>query len=113
MLRVLERNGMNGTPKKKLFLGESSEDDSDEEMDQDDDSEDEDEDSAAFVPATDVEVERIAKRWKLTPALQNLRYRALPADFKGRSWDISAWSEEELKEEREREKAIMKGFASN
>ena len=41
MLRVLERNGMNGTPKKKLFLGESSgSDDGDEDMS---DEEDEDE----------------------------------------------------------------------
>ena len=108
MLRVLERNGMNGTPKKKLFLGESSgSDDGDEDMS---DEEDEDGDES-FEPATDKDVERIGKKWKLTPAMQALRDRAVPVDFvKGRDWDISAWPAHELEAEKEKQRAIMEGF---
>ncbi|VDB95566.1 unnamed protein product [Peniophora sp. CBMAI 1063] len=110
MLRVLERNGMNGTPKKKLFLGENSgEDDEDEDM-EDEDEEDDDEDEG-FEPATDKDVTRIAKQWKMTPALQTLRARAVPVDFvKGRSWDISSWPAHELAAEKAKQQAIMDGF---
>ena len=75
------------------------------------DEEDDDEDDEEFEPATDDDVKRIAKEWKLTPALQALRDRAVPVDFvKGRDWDISAWPAHELEAEKEKQRAIMEGF---
>ncbi|KAK7052637.1 hypothetical protein R3P38DRAFT_3172944 [Favolaschia claudopus] len=44
MLRVLERDGMDGTPKKKLFLGESADLDDEDDGDDEDSTEDSDND---------------------------------------------------------------------
>ena len=73
----------------------------------------EDEEDEPFIPATDADVTRIAKKWKLTPALQALRNLARPLDIRGREWDITLWRPRELAAEKAKFAGALDGFDSD
>ncbi|KAJ7080592.1 hypothetical protein B0H15DRAFT_856498 [Mycena belliarum] len=117
MLRVLERNDMDGTVKEKLFYGKSA--DSDEESDEDSDNESDNEagestskrkSSADARPAKkprktsadDADVRAEAKAWKASAAMKALREAHGPVEHGGRPWDITKWSPAALAAERAR-----------
>ncbi|KAJ7630401.1 hypothetical protein FB45DRAFT_915395 [Roridomyces roridus] len=99
MLRVLERNDMDGTVKEKLFLGKSA------------DSEEEEEEEEEELPkkkkksrqsADDDDVKDAAKEWKASKAMKTLREVAGPIEHGGRPWDITKWSKAALEKEKAR-----------
>ncbi|KAF7378164.1 hypothetical protein MSAN_00240900 [Mycena sanguinolenta] len=101
MLRVLARNGMDGTPKKKLFLGKSS--DSDNEEEEGDDDEDESSPSKKQPSsADDADVRAVAKAWKASAAMKALREAYGPVEHSGRPWDITKWPKAALAAEKAR-----------
>ncbi|KAK6971327.1 hypothetical protein R3P38DRAFT_3336786 [Favolaschia claudopus] len=113
MLRVLERNGMDGTPKEKLFLGKSadSDDEEDEQEDEDSDNEEEEEEEeeedkereksrrpkkkARTSGADDADVRAAAKTWKWSKAMKALKSAGRP-ESRTRPWDITKWPKETL-----------------
>ncbi|KAK7052634.1 hypothetical protein R3P38DRAFT_2861464 [Favolaschia claudopus] len=121
MLRVLERNDMNGTPKEKLILGKSADsDDEDDDADKENEGgegEDDDERVKSHRPkkkarrsgADDVDVRDAAKTWKASKAMKALREAEAPFEFYGRPWDITKWTKEEM----DREKARFAGTLSD
>ncbi|KAJ7748210.1 hypothetical protein DFH07DRAFT_572949 [Mycena maculata] len=105
MLRVLERNDMDGTPKPKAFLGKAVKSDSDSE---DEDEEEEEEDarpakkSRHATGADDHDVRAAAKEWKASSAMKDLRDAYGPVEHGGRPWDITKWSKAQLEAEKAR-----------
>ncbi|KAJ6468183.1 hypothetical protein DFH09DRAFT_1481857 [Mycena vulgaris] len=101
MLRVLERNDMEGTAKEKLFLGKSA--------DSDDEGEDEEEEEEAppskksrRTGADDDDVRVAAKTWKASKAMKALREAYGPVEHGGRPWDITKWPKAALDAEKAR-----------
>ncbi|KAF8158764.1 hypothetical protein K438DRAFT_2026031 [Mycena galopus ATCC 62051] len=102
MLRVLERNDMDGTPKQKAFLGKSE--------DSDDEDEDEEEEEEKAPPskkprrtgADDADVRVAAKTWKASAAMKTLREAYGPVEHGGRPWDITKWPKAALAAEKAR-----------
>ncbi|KAJ7154089.1 hypothetical protein C8R46DRAFT_1197092 [Mycena filopes] len=113
LLRVLERNDMDGTRKEQLFLGDDS-DDEDEDGDEDEEDEDDEEPRAKKTPketrpakkarrgtADDKDVRAAAKTWKASAAMKALREQG-PVEHGGRPWDITKWPAAELAREKSR-----------
>ncbi|KAJ6484308.1 hypothetical protein DFH09DRAFT_1378056 [Mycena vulgaris] len=103
MLRVLERNDMDGSAKEKLFLGKSA--------DSDDEGEDEEEEEEEEAPpskklrrtgADDDDVRAAAKTWKASKATKALREAYGPVEHGGRPWDITKWPKAALDAEKAR-----------
>ncbi|KAI0317215.1 hypothetical protein OF83DRAFT_167255 [Amylostereum chailletii] len=116
MLRVLERNDMDGTPKEKIFLGSSSSD-----SDEDENADDEEEEGRRQPPrkrtriasgADDADVRAAAKSWKASAAMKALREAEGPFEHGGRPWDITKWTKAQLAKEKERSRAFG-GFDSD
>ncbi|KAJ7209149.1 hypothetical protein GGX14DRAFT_453214 [Mycena pura] len=97
LLRVLERNDMDGTPKAKLFLGKSEDSD-----DEGEEEEEEEEEKTAGEGADDVDVRAAAKAWKASAAMKALREAYGPVEHGGRPWDITKWSKTALAAEKAR-----------
>lgn len=104
MLRVLERNDMDGTEKEKLFLGKSADSD-DEDSDEDDSDEEEDEAPSRKNRRTgtdDAAVRTAAKAWTSSAAMKALREAYGPIEHGGRPWDITKWPKAALDAEKAR-----------
>ncbi|KAJ7018866.1 hypothetical protein C8F04DRAFT_1198425 [Mycena alexandri] len=94
MLRVLERNDMDGTPQEQLFLGDSDDSDSENE---DGDEEERPKKKKDTRPAKkgrrtgadDTDVRSEAKAWKASAAMKALREAYGPVEHGGRPWDIT------------------------
>ncbi|KAJ7088229.1 hypothetical protein C8R43DRAFT_1050865 [Mycena crocata] len=109
MLRVLERNDMDGTRKEKLFDGKAADSDEDES-----DADEADEErrptkntqGPAKKPrrtgADDTDVRDEAKAWKASAAMKALRNAYGPVEHSGRPWDITKWSPAALAAEKAR-----------
>jgi hypothetical protein len=98
MLRVLERNDMNGTSKEKMFLGKSADSD-----DEEDDEEEEEEPASKKKRrsgADDTDVRAEAKTWKASAAMKGLREAYGPVEHGGRPWDITKWPKAALEAEK-------------
>ncbi|KAJ7662362.1 hypothetical protein B0H17DRAFT_1211969 [Mycena rosella] len=99
MLRVLERNDMDGSAKEKVFLGKSA--------DSDDEGEDEEEETppskkSRRTGADDADVRAAAKTWKASAAMKALREVYGPVEHGGRPWDITKWPKAALDKEKAR-----------
>ncbi|KAJ7711324.1 hypothetical protein B0H16DRAFT_1480431 [Mycena metata] len=101
MLRVLERNDMDGSAKEKLFLGKSA--DSDDEGEEDEEEEETPPSKKSRrTGADDADVRVAAKTWKASAAMKALREAYGPVENGGRPWDITKWSKAALDKEKAR-----------
>ncbi|KAJ7496203.1 hypothetical protein B0H11DRAFT_2276395 [Mycena galericulata] len=101
MLRVLERNDMDGTPKAKLFLGKSADSDDEEEEEQEEE-EEESPSKKGRTGADDADVRAAGKTWKASAAMKALREAYGPVEHGGRPWDITKWPKAALEAEKAR-----------
>ncbi|KAJ7266456.1 hypothetical protein B0H12DRAFT_1216849 [Mycena haematopus] len=102
LLRVLERNDMDGTPKEKPFLGKSKDDDDEEEDEEDEEEAPKSKKKRQRTSADDADVRAAAKTWKASSAMKALREAYGPVEHGGRPWDITKWSKTALAAEKAR-----------
>ncbi|KAJ7776249.1 hypothetical protein B0H16DRAFT_1003478 [Mycena metata] len=105
MLRVLERNDMDGTPKEQLFLGDSDSENEDEEEEERRPKRTKDArpaKKARRTGADDTDVRSEAKAWKASAAMKALREAHGPIEHGGRPWNITKWPPAALQAEKAR-----------